>query len=229
MTKNDIEYLEEEEEEEEEELDASPSDDEEEEEGEEEEEEEQRAEPVKKESKAAEKRRTDKGIVYLSRIPFSMTPMILRSMFEDRVGPVGRMNLKLKEMRGTKEQKKKQRNHRLYSEGWVEFIKKKHAKRAALMNCTQVGGSRKALFAHELWNIKYLSGFTWDDLQEEGILKKQYMRREVARVQKEGLKAAESYRKTLSEKDNSYKQKRRRTPSTGSNPGGPKRRSSVYI
>ena len=150
-------------------------------------------------SSSVAKRGSGKGVVYLSRIPFSMTPVILRNMFSD-VGKVGRMYLKVKEMKGGRDAKKKQRHMRHYSDGWVEFMEKKHAKRCAMLNNTEVGGGRRTKYAHELWNIKYLSKFTWEDLKDEQIIKKEFMKREVARVQKEGLKEAEDLRRTYLKK-----------------------------
>ncbi|KAJ9443170.1 Pre-rRNA-processing protein esf-2 [Diplonema papillatum] len=179
--------------------------------------------PVKAANRA--QGRQAKGVVYLSRIPYGMNPSTLRAMFTP-VGPVGRMFLKPKEVRGNKEQKKKQRQRRLFSEGWVEFSEKKHAKRCALMNCTPVGGNRRSTYAEELWNIKYLPSFTWEDLQEEVILKKQYLRREVTRIQKEGLKVAEDYRKVAA----SHPSKHSRKPAAtghGKREGGVKRFSEA--
>ncbi|KAL0351065.1 UNVERIFIED_CONTAM: Activator of basal transcription 1 [Sesamum radiatum] len=55
-----------------------------------------------------------------------------------------------------------------FSEGWVEFTDKKVAKRVArMLNGEQIGGRKRSSFYYDLWNIKYLSKFKWDDLTEE--------------------------------------------------------------
>ncbi|KAH7577278.1 hypothetical protein JRO89_XS01G0231000 [Xanthoceras sorbifolium] len=51
---------------------------------------------------------------------------------------------------------------------WVEFTKKGVAKRVAnMLNGEQIGGRKRSSFHYDLWNIKYLSKFKWDDLTEE--------------------------------------------------------------
>ncbi|OMO69230.1 pre-rRNA-processing protein ESF2 [Corchorus olitorius] len=55
-----------------------------------------------------------------------------------------------------------------FSEGWVEFARKGIAKRVAnMLNGEQIGGRKRSSFYYDLWNIKYLSKFKWDDLTEE--------------------------------------------------------------
>ncbi|KAF9603071.1 hypothetical protein IFM89_033796 [Coptis chinensis] len=55
-----------------------------------------------------------------------------------------------------------------FSEGWVEFTKKNVAKRVAnALNGEQIGGRKRSSFYYDLWNIKYLSKFKWDDLTGE--------------------------------------------------------------
>jgi hypothetical protein len=56
----------------------------------------------------------------------------------------------------------------LFKEAWVEFEKKKDAKQtAALLNGTQIGGSKKSAFYTYLWSMKYLKHFKWQNLTEE--------------------------------------------------------------
>ncbi|GAY61303.1 hypothetical protein CUMW_208900, partial [Citrus unshiu] len=51
---------------------------------------------------------------------------------------------------------------------WVEFTKKGVAKRVAnMLNGEQIGGKKRSSFYYNLWNIKYLSKFKWDDLTAE--------------------------------------------------------------
>ena len=54
-----------------------------------------------------------------------------------------------------------------FTEAWVEFEKKKVAKRvAAFLNNTRIGGKKSDFFASDLWNIKYLHKFKWTDLTQ---------------------------------------------------------------
>ena len=55
-----------------------------------------------------------------------------------------------------------------FTEGWVEFEDKEDAKRvAAALNGQPVGGRPRSCHRHDLWCLKYLKGFKWDDLTEE--------------------------------------------------------------
>ena len=61
------------------------------------------------------------------------------------------------------------RKHTLFTEGWVEFTKKKDAKMAALaLNGQLMGGKKqKNPFHDDMWNIVYLPGFKWQNLTEK--------------------------------------------------------------
>ncbi|MCO5595313.1 hypothetical protein L7F22_049354 [Adiantum nelumboides] len=52
--------------------------------------------------------------------------------------------------------------------GWVEFSSKKDAKKIAkLLNGEPMGGKKRSAYYYDLWNIKYLRKFKWDNLTEE--------------------------------------------------------------
>ena len=75
-------------------------------------------------------------------------------------------------------------------EGWVEFRDKKKAKSCAVMlNGTQVGGRRRGTHFSDLWNMKYLPKFKWDNLTEEieyqKALREQRMQLELSVAKKE--------------------------------------------
>lgn len=58
--------------------------------------------------------------------------------------------------KGAKAGKKVDRGKK-FTEGWIEFLDKKHAKQVALMlNGQAMGGRSKSQFKYDLWNIKYL-------------------------------------------------------------------------
>lgn len=55
-----------------------------------------------------------------------------------------------------------------FTEGWVEFADKARAKAvAAQLNGTPMGGRRRSAYYFDLWCMKYLPKFKWDNLTEE--------------------------------------------------------------
>ncbi|GKV07839.1 hypothetical protein SLEP1_g19551 [Rubroshorea leprosula] len=112
----------------------------------------------------------NRGVCYLSRIPPHMDHVKLRQILSQYgeilriyLTPSGRtpqVNGKRPSSGGSQEQE--------FSEGWVEFARKGIAKRVAnMLNGEQIGGRKRSSFYYDLWNIKYLSKFKWDDLTEE--------------------------------------------------------------
>ncbi|KAJ0054192.1 hypothetical protein Pint_02846 [Pistacia integerrima] len=114
-----------------------------------------------------------RGVCYLSRIPPHMDHVKLRQILsqygeilriylvpEGPAAQVPRKRVNRKRDGGFQEQ--------VFSEGWVEFTKKSVAKRVAnMLNGEQIGGRKRSSFYYDLWNIKYLRKFKWDDLTEE--------------------------------------------------------------
>lgn len=116
------------------------------------------------EAEKADKR----GICYLSRIPPRMDPLILRQILS-QYGEIQRIYL-TPEGDAARIHRKKNGGFRGqgFSEGWVEFTKKSVAKRVAkMLNGQEIGGKKRSMFYYDLWNIKYLSKFKWDDLTQE--------------------------------------------------------------
>ncbi|CAA0820151.1 RNA-binding (RRM/RBD/RNP motifs) family protein [Striga hermonthica] len=120
-----------------------------------------------KEAERAEKR----GVCYLSRVPPHMDPLKLRQILS-QYGEIQRLYL-APEDAAAQVRRKKSGGFRgqEFSEGhalWVEFSDKKVAKRVArMLNGEQIGGKKRSSFYYDLWNIKYLSKFKWDDLTAE--------------------------------------------------------------
>jgi len=131
------------------------------------------------------------GIIYLSSVPEGMSVGAMVSYFA-QFGQVGRTYL-VPVTTGGGFQTSQKNVHKCtrFSEGWIEFMSKKIAKRVAeQINCTQVGGKNKRAKRHSiLWNIKYLPRFKWHHLSErlkyEKAAKEQQMRVEVSQVKKE--------------------------------------------
>eukprot|EP00095_Tigriopus_kingsejongensis_P000619 maker-scaffold275_size226830-snap-gene-0.24 protein:Tk00619 transcript:maker-scaffold275_size226830-snap-gene-0.24-mRNA-1 annotation:"activator of basal transcription 1" len=77
-----------------------------------------------------------------------------------------------------------------FTEGWIEFMSKRVAKDVAEnVNCTPVGGKKKAQTHDIIWNIKYLPRFKWSHLTErlnyEKATHHQKMRTEISAAKKE--------------------------------------------
>lgn len=142
--------------------------------------------------KKIDKNDTNSGVIYLSRIPPTMTPYELRRYLEP-LGKVGRMYLSpdertIREKRLASKDPRDRRKAR-FTEGWVEFMRKKDAKNVALaLNGTIVGGKKSDRFHDYIWNIKYLKGFKWSNLHEQEIyeraVRQQKLRAEIAQARK---------------------------------------------
>lgn len=110
----------------------------------------------------------NRGVCYLSRIPPHMDHVKLRQILS-QYGEIQRIYL-APEDPSAQVKRKRAGGFRGqgFSEGWVEFAKKSVAKRVAdVLNGEQIGGKKRSSFYYDLWNIKYLSKFKWDDLTEE--------------------------------------------------------------
>uniref|UniRef100_A0A1I7S753 Activator of basal transcription 1 n=1 Tax=Bursaphelenchus xylophilus TaxID=6326 RepID=A0A1I7S753_BURXY len=131
------------------------------------------------------------GVIYLASIPPRFTKRRINEYFSN-FGQVGRIYLQI-DRKSTKVRK--------YTEGWVEFKKKKIAKKAALMlNKQQVGGKHRSPAFDCLWTIKYLHGFKWSNLVEqlnyERNIEDQRLRIELAQARNEGKHFVEQVEKS---------------------------------
>ena len=130
------------------------------------------------------------GVVYLSRIPPFMKPAKLRSLLE----PYGKLNRIFLTPEDPTAQKRRVRaggnKKKTYTEGWVEFIKKKDAKAVCeLLNAQIIGGKKGNYYHDDLWNLLYLKGFKWHHLTEqitsENAERTSRMRAEISKTTKE--------------------------------------------
>ena len=138
----------------------------------------------------ARKDQAKRGVIYLGSIPPFMKPQKLRQLLTP-YGNLDRMYLMPEdpEMRARRK-KFKGNTGKKFVEGWVEFRDKKKAKSCAVMlNGTQVGGRRRGTHFSDLWNMKYLPKFKWDNLTEEieyqKALREQRMQLELSVAKKE--------------------------------------------
>lgn len=131
-----------------------------------------------------------RGICYLSRIPPHMDHVKLRQILS-QFGEILRIYL-TPENPGTQVHRKRagKFQQQVFSEGWVEFKDKRVAKRvASMLNGEQIGGRKRSSFYYDLWNIKYLSKFKWDDLTSEiaykSAVREQKLALEISAAKKE--------------------------------------------
>ncbi|XXG95091.1 hypothetical protein Hte_001351 [Hypoxylon texense] len=108
------------------------------------------------------------GLVYLSRIPPFMKPAKLRSLLE----PYGKINRIFLTPEDPQERSRRVRQggnkKHMYTDGWVEFVDKKDAKKAVdLLNARTIGGKKNSYYRDDIWNLLYLKGFKWHNLTEQ--------------------------------------------------------------
>lgn len=130
------------------------------------------------------------GVVYLSRIPPFMKPTKLRSLLEP-YGTINRIFLAPEDPASHARRVRAGGNKkRSYTEGWVEFTKKKDAKAVCdLLNARTIGGKKGGYYHDDLWNLLYLKGFKWHNLTEqiavENAERTSRMRAEISKSTKE--------------------------------------------
>lgn len=108
------------------------------------------------------------GVVYLSRIPPFMKPAKLRSLLE-QYGKINRIFLAPQDPAAhTRRVRAGGNKKKMYTEGWVEFVSKKEAKRVCeLLNAQTIGGKKGSYYRDDLWTLMYLKGFKWHNLTEQ--------------------------------------------------------------
>jgi len=115
-----------------------------------------------------------KGVIYLSRVPPYMQADKVRD-YMSQFGEVGRIYLTPEDKIAYKSRARTGGNKKMkFSDGWIEFMDKRLAKRVAeSLNGTPVGGKKRHNFwRDDMWNLKYLSGFKWHNLTEFAAYKK---------------------------------------------------------
>ncbi|KAH8172988.1 RNA recognition motif domain-containing protein [Sarocladium implicatum] len=130
------------------------------------------------------------GVVYLSRIPPFMKPIKLRSLLQP-YGTINRIFLAPEDPAAHARRVRAGGNKkRSFTEGWVEFTRKRDAKAAAeLLNGRTIGGKKGSYYRDDLWNLLYLKGFKWHNLTEqiaaENAERTSRMRAEISKTTKE--------------------------------------------
>ena len=132
-----------------------------------------------------------RGVLFLPRVPPYLKPGKLRDLLSGYGAEVLRVYLKAEEAEARARRRRAGGNKKKsYTEGWVEFSDKKIAKRiATTLNTTPMGDGRRSFYQHDLWCIKYLKNFKWNDLTEkiayENRVRQEKMRAEMAQAKKE--------------------------------------------
>lgn len=130
------------------------------------------------------------GVVYLSRIPPFMKPAKLRSLLEP-YGKINRLFLTPQDPAAhTRRVRAGGNRKKMYTEGWVEFVRKKDAKQVCeLLNAQTIGGKKGSFYRDDLWSLVYLKGFKWHNLTEqiaaENAERSNRMMAEISRTTKE--------------------------------------------
>lgn len=124
-------------------------------------------EKLKRKAKKDSERKKKTGVVYLSSLPPYLKPSALKTLLAQRgFGPINRIFLTPANPPPGSRMKRNRR--RMYGDGWIEFTSKRTAKICAeTLNATIVGGKKGGWYHDDVWNMKYLRGFKWDDLMEQ--------------------------------------------------------------
>ncbi|KAG6091260.1 hypothetical protein E4U30_007349 [Claviceps sp. LM220 group G6] len=156
------------------------------------------------------------GVVYISRIPPGMKPSALRSLLSP-YGKLNRIFLAPEDPSVRARRRKSGGNKRvLFTEGWIEFLKKKEAKAACeLLNGQNIGGKKGSFFRDDIWNLVYLKGFKWFNLTEqitaENAERTSRMRAEISKATKENKAFVKNVEKAKMLEGMQAKAKKRKT------------------
>ncbi|KAJ9142952.1 Pre-rRNA-processing protein ESF2 [Pleurostoma richardsiae] len=165
------------------------------------------------------------GVVYLSRIPPFMKPQKLRSLLEP-YGKINRTFLTPEDPAARARRLKAGGNKKhMFTEGWVEFVSKKDAKRACdLLNARTIGGKKGSYYRDDIWTLLYLKGFKWHHLTEqiaaENAERASRLRAEISKTTKENREFVRNVEKAkMLEGMQAKKAAKRKTTSDGDGDG----------
>lgn len=104
------------------------------------------------------------GVIYLSSLPPYLKPSALKTLLTQRgFSPITKVFLT-----PSPPSKRRSNKRKTYTDGWVEFASKRTAKICAeTLNATIVGGKKGGWYHDDVWNMKFLRGFKWQDLMEQ--------------------------------------------------------------
>lgn len=123
----------------------------------------------KKNSSKKHKVKGKQGVVYMSRVPPGLDVGIVRSIL-GRVGPLGRVWLRAEEKETVAARRSLGGRRRAgFTDAWVEFLRIADAESAVelLNGQPMTGATRRGRFENDLWCLRLLPDFKWDDLVDE--------------------------------------------------------------
>lgn len=151
-----------------------------------------------------------RGVVYVAQLPHGWTRLQVIRYFE-KYGEVTRVFLNKKDT-------KSNRRGRgfIFTDGWIEYRKKRHAKQlVALMDGQPVGGKKRSKHAQDLLMLSYLKGFDfgslYDDVMHVKRTRQDRLNAQLARVKKE----SQMYMELLEQKHSADQLKQRLSKKNG--------------
>lgn len=109
----------------------------------------------------------------------------------------------------TKKANKKKKNV-TFTEGWVEFEKKKVAKWIAQnINATPISHKKGSKFCDILWSLKYLPGFKWIHLSERLTYERAVQHQKLQIATSKARKEASFFQNNLDKSDQLKKNKKK--------------------
>merc|ERR1711865_438529 len=120
-----------------------------------------------KEAQPQKEEKDKRGVIHLASLPMGMSVEKVRHLME-QFGEIGRVYLAAEDKTQHLQRKKSGGNRKLrYTEGWVEFAKRRIARRVAeSLNGTAIGGKKRHNFHRDdMWNLRYLPKFKWHQLK----------------------------------------------------------------
>lgn len=126
---------------------------------------------AKKRLRAPKKdKKSESAVVYLSRVPPGLDVGAARALLS-RTGTLGRVWLRAEDASAVAARRQLGGRRRGgFSDGWVEYTRRRDAKSAvALLNGQPMSGAKRGgRWKNDLWNLRLLPrGYSWDDLVEE--------------------------------------------------------------
>lgn len=164
-----------------------------------------------------------RGVIYFSSVPRNMRPVEVRSHF-NTYGEILRMKFlpyPKRERRPGGPLLPLQ-----FKEGWIEFSRQEDARQAAnAMNAHPVECKRLRKCHGQLWTVKFLEGFSYDDIADEREAERRMRRLELASAQRYESGVNEAFRRAaMAASKGPMKRKREREEAVSSEAEQPKTR-----
>lgn len=140
--------------------------------------------------------RARSGVIYLSKVPPFMKPQKVKHLLSS-YGETNRIFLAPEDPKSYAKRVRFGGNkRRMFTEGWIEFLDKRKAKLVAeTLNTQKIGGKKSSFYHDDLWNLKYLPKFKWDDLTAQIAAENASRQVRLANEIEQGKKEARHYLK----------------------------------